>query len=525
MAFGVGICSLSSVPTQRTYSGWTARGWGTGTTADAATTTNYSITAAEGTKNFYGLYQRFLSLSHNANGGTGAPGGQTGTQYTNSYSITTTKDPIITLSSTKPTRAKYMFAAWAKDSISGAQYQPGASLAISANTVMYAVWYDLSIDTDKDGLPDVWEIYGADINGDGIIDVPLNLMGANPNVPDIYVEIDWMAPGGGKTYQPTEASMKAVYEVFKAKGIRLHIDQGPESTDYVTGTKWKNYPGGSGANSFAYSAANQYPDNNSIWTAIINNNFTPSRRRIFHHSAFVANLGGYGGWGNVQGQHTLLLKQSELADSFCFMHEIGHNLGLRHGGQDTVNYKPNYISIMNYSLSYNNKLGLNYSEQALPDLNEASLTEVNGVDPSGLFTGRGYESFFVRNGIKVSIPSISRTAVDWNGNGRSTDTGVRMDINNDGGIAVLKGFKDWDKLIFKGGNVGTVGAGGIEDDIYSSTYFDQFEMPEEVTIEELIDLGFYFPEDVPSYTLTLNANGGSVTPTSYTNPSLKRLQY
>ena len=31
------------------------------------------------------------------------------------------------------------------------------------------------------------------------------------------------------------------------------------------------------------------------------------------------------------------------------MHELGHNLGLRHGGDDLPNFKPNYLSVMNYS--------------------------------------------------------------------------------------------------------------------------------------------------------------------------------
>jgi hypothetical protein len=31
-----------------------------------------------------------------------------------------------------------------------------------------------------------------------------------------------------------------------------------------------------------------------------------------------------------------------------FMHELGHALGLHHGGNDDSNWKPNYLSIMNY---------------------------------------------------------------------------------------------------------------------------------------------------------------------------------
>mgnify|MGYP001769098295 CR=1 FL=1 len=31
------------------------------------------------------------------------------------------------------------------------------------------------------------------------------------------------------------------------------------------------------------------------------------------------------------------------------MHELGHTLGLRHGGNVETNDKPNYLSVMNYS--------------------------------------------------------------------------------------------------------------------------------------------------------------------------------
>jgi hypothetical protein len=34
--------------------------------------------------------------------------------------------------------------------------------------------------------------------------------------------------------------------------------------------------------------------------------------------------------------------------SGTFLHELGHNLGLLHGGADNTNWKPNYLSTMNY---------------------------------------------------------------------------------------------------------------------------------------------------------------------------------
>ena len=34
------------------------------------------------------------------------------------------------------------------------------------------------------------------------------------------------------------------------------------------------------------------------------------------------------------------------------LHEVGHNLGLRHGGNVDCNYKPNYNSVMNYRYQF-----------------------------------------------------------------------------------------------------------------------------------------------------------------------------
>ena len=39
----------------------------------------------------------------------------------------------------------------------------------------------------------------------------------------------------------------------------------------------------------------------------------------------------------------------DMAQAGTLMHELGHNLGLRHGGDDHTKYKPNYLSVMNYA--------------------------------------------------------------------------------------------------------------------------------------------------------------------------------
>jgi predicted Zn-dependent protease len=64
------------------------------------------------------------------------------------------------------------------------------------------------------------------------------------------------------------------------------------------------------------------------------------------------------------------------------MHELGHNLGLDHGGADDINCKPNYLSVMSYSRQFSSPIGnrpLDYSRSSLVHLNESSLNEPDGV--------------------------------------------------------------------------------------------------------------------------------------------------
>lgn len=117
------------------------------------------------------------------------------------------------------------------------------------------------------------------------------------------------------------------------------------------------------------------------------------------------------------------------------MHELGHSLGLGHGGIDGVNYKPNYLSVMNYSfdpggipdptLAANNvdtnnddvinnldgKFRLDYSRKALPALTETALSEGNGLGDSTVtdltqWTDANYK---VQTG-------PGGGAINWNGN-------------------------------------------------------------------------------------------------------------
>jgi hypothetical protein len=159
-----------------------------------------------------------------------------------------------------------------------------------------------------------------------------------------------------------------------------------------------------------------------------------------------------------------------------FMHELGHNFGLRHGGAaDTPDFLPNYLSVMNDNFVYvgipvGPRRGsadliscrvsadcpaeaicgsfghvctrIDYSRQALPTLDEASLDESAGI-------GAGTNDITIYN-CPDFTPLLAPAAgpIDWNCNGDFTDTRVEADINGDGHYGPFVGHRDWGSLNF-----------------------------------------------------------------------------
>jgi len=100
-------------------------------------------------------------------------------------------------------------------------------------------------DTDGDGLLDHEEVFGADVVGlpdeNGVrpelghVDYPS--LGANPLVPDVFIEVDWVDRDGLflpelRTGQfllparPTVQEIRPVVEAFGRGGVNLHVDLG-----------------------------------------------------------------------------------------------------------------------------------------------------------------------------------------------------------------------------------------------------------------------------------------------------------
>ena len=87
-------------------------------------------------------------------------------------------------------------------------------------------------DADRDGLLDVWESTAG-----GAVDVTdpfgaarlpdLKAMGADPAKPDVFVEIDYLNAPGSHRHLPTRAALDSIGDAFKAKGVQIHFDVGP----------------------------------------------------------------------------------------------------------------------------------------------------------------------------------------------------------------------------------------------------------------------------------------------------------
>ena len=90
----------------------------------------------------------------------------------------------------------------------------------------------------------------------------------------------------------------------------------------------------------------------------------------------------HGSWINEEGQ----IGPPVIGEASTFMHELGHSLGLLHAGVVAhPNYKPNYLSVMNYVYPAGITGRLDFSRQKLPDLNEQDLREdlgLPGLDPA-----------------------------------------------------------------------------------------------------------------------------------------------
>jgi Tol biopolymer transport system component len=353
--------------------------------------------------------------------------------------------------------------------------------------------WGVGTDSDGDALLDDWEQNGIDTDGNGSADLDLPGMGAEVFHKDIFLELDVMSGHG-----LSQAAIDDVIAAFDnapvanpdlANGINLHVDNGSTSVMNAAGDQW-------GAQSDqdslthqdvlgSFSAPNVYDW--SAFDTIKAANFSSDREPAFHYVVVGHRHGNASnsssGISRGINASDLLVTLGALSEpgegsgtpaqqAGTLMHELGHNLGLRHGGNDGRNYKPNYLSIMNYSFQFawltkaNGTSVLDYSRFKIA-LNENALNETSGFGRPASSPEAGFNTLAGCPGDPAPafepstldpIPVLSG-AVDWNCNGVANGT-VSADLNDDGVLTSSTSIEDWKALAYNGGTVGS-GVGSV----------------------------------------------------------------
>ncbi|NLE46275.1 MAG: hypothetical protein GX620_16265 [Chloroflexi bacterium] len=232
-------------------------------------------------------------------------------------------------------------------------------------------------------------------------------------------------------------------------------------------------------------------------------NFDRGRSRIFHYAVFahfldglrcvsgqafmpgndlIVSLGGWGSIGKCDAPESRWSVGSEWHQAGTFMHELGHNLGLDHGGGDPINLKPNYLSIMSYAFQnrgviYDGQEGrFDYSRtDKIPALIEDDLDETLGLNGGSSSANYGTRWYCTPTDQVGQWHYPANDPLDWNCDG-SYSTSVHASLNQDNAEETLNGYFDWAHLIYNGG-------GGIGSSAGSATQANA-ALPEELALED-----------------------------------------
>jgi hypothetical protein len=297
-------------------------------------------------------------------------------------------------------------------------------------------------DTDNDAILDGDEVLGT------LLGLDLPLMGVSPLRRDILLEYDWFDDAlecGAHSHRPTAAAVAMATAMFANAPVI--------NRDGSTGINFIHDYGQGGV----FTGGNLIPDADGVLTGGVNDaeflnhkssNFDSNRHGYFHYVILPHRYNtnsSSSGQAELPGDDLIVSLHCAGSDrnvGHTIVHELGHNLALRHGGWENTNWKPNYNSVMNYKYQFpgidNNCTPpgdgvLDYSVGVRPSLDENNLDETQGV--CGNPPGPGW---------------------DWNGDGDATDVGIAFDINvdrdgiGDGVLGILQDHNDWLWLILTG---------------------------------------------------------------------------
>jgi len=319
-------------------------------------------------------------------------------------------------------------------------------------------------DSDGDGFSDRAELFG-------LSDLDLRHYGANPMRKDVFLEIDYYADR-----KPTDRTVQLMVDAFAAApnvnpdgstGIQLHVlvDDAIASADVDP----------------------QIDRDGVDMETFMSTYFEPRRAQVFHYALAAASLQpdtdgtallgtSFAIPNNFLATGLPTAAQIAAADpsvdydrvvATVLMHELGHNLGLRHGGNENRNKKPNYLSVMNYSFSVSGIIRdgvptLDYSRVTTAAVSEAQLNELAAFAPVSPTTESQLSRYSVHTCTKTGsanpvcglLPGNASVNLDFNRNGSVQSANLALDLDGDGTATTTfsASQNDWLKLIYHGGN-------------------------------------------------------------------------
>jgi hypothetical protein len=325
-----------------------------------------------------------------------------------------------------------------------------------------------TLDSDGDSLTDQVELQGFDANGDGQIEVNLATIGADPFRPDLFLELDVMT---GLSFPPAPAQLNAtgalelavrvfaaapIINPFADNGVHLEIDASQRIERYeVVGFREKHNTQTRVAN----------------FGELKRTFFTARRSGVFHYGVWgVAHPAGWSGESDVDfggsgvgNDFIVTLEkfpatyQTLRSQVATLIHELGHNLGQRHGGDNHCRYKPNYWSAMSYTWQLRTGHDETFRREH-PTCDpmyyaDSGATETNGQLPSTINTLLDYSSGMggeLKEAALLESGGVCGIAIDWNHDGDIDATDVSSDIDGCPGTSVVRDYSNWGNLRFDG---------------------------------------------------------------------------
>lgn len=344
---------------------------------------------------------------------------------------------------------------------------PGGANDITCNT-----------DADNDGIPDCSEVAGSTFAG-----LPLYDWGARTGQRDIFIEVDYMdaTDGGAQAADegiiPHKDALQMVVDSFANQGIAIHFDVGNLHDD-ASGLDPADFDLGGGEEVPFFDGVTFDPaDARANLYDYKRDYMNYNRLQVFHYLLFAnsQNLNGSEGTSGLAeinandliislGNWNLSTSNSDNTNRLVntqastIMHELGHNLGLLHGGNENDNYKPNYLSIMNYLYQLDGlpTIGADEGDRIYASSN---FHNENGSCYSGLSNSNTTSTFIIDyshgNAVSFNFAAVNETLglgqtgssnVDFDCDGDDTETSVTMPDANGDLSGTITDYDDWSNL-------------------------------------------------------------------------------